>query len=140
MTLLIDAAPLVAVADPNEPRRPAILDLLRAEAGALVVPAPVTAEVDYLLGRRFGASARRAFLTDLAAGRFVVGCLEAGDHATVLELESRYEALELGLCDCALVILADRHRTNRLLTFDERHFRAVTPLGGGAFTILPADC
>jgi hypothetical protein len=35
--------------------------------------------------------------------------------------------------------MADRYGTDRLLTFDERHFRAVTPLAGGAFTILPAD-
>jgi hypothetical protein len=27
----------------------------------------------------------------------------------------------------------------RIVSFDERHFRALTPLGGGAFTILPTD-
>jgi uncharacterized protein len=36
-------------------------------------------------------------------------------------------------------VLADRHRTTRLVTFDERHFRAVTSLRGEAFTILPTD-
>jgi hypothetical protein len=36
-------------------------------------------------------------------------------------------------------MLAARHRTTRLLTFDERHFRAVKPLYGKAFTLLPAD-
>jgi hypothetical protein len=30
-------------------------------------------------------------------------------------------------------------RTRRLVTFDERAFRTVTPLQGGAFTVLPAD-
>jgi len=30
-------------------------------------------------------------------------------------------------------------RTTRLLTFDERHFRAIKPLSGESFTILPAD-
>lgn len=39
-----------------------------------------------------------------------------------------------------LVALADPcHRTIRIVSFDKRHFRAVTPLQGGAFTILPAD-
>jgi uncharacterized protein len=51
----------------------------------------------------------------------------------------RHSDLELGLADFALITLADRHRTNRVLTFDERHFRAVTSLRGGSFTILPAD-
>jgi uncharacterized protein len=139
VTLLIDAAPLVALADPNEPRREAILETLRDELGGLIIPAPTTAEVDYLLGARFGSDARRAFLRDLAAGRFAVGTLEREDHATVIELESRYQDLDLGLADCALVVLADRYQTNRILSFDERHFRAVAPLRGEAFAILPTD-
>ena len=139
MTLLIDAAPLVALADPDEPRRAEILDVLAEESGALVIPAPTTAEVDYLLGQRFGPRARRAFLGDLAAGRFTVAALEREEYATILELEARYADLHLGLADCALVALADRYRTVRVLSFDERRFRAVTPLRGEAFTILPAD-
>lgn len=139
MTLLVDAAPLVALADPDEPRRDEIVAILEAEPGPLVVPAPVTAEIDYLLGRRFGDAARRAFLSDLAGGRFTVAGLEVGDYTTVLELDSRYRDLQLGLADCALIVLADRHDTTRVLTFDERHFRVAAPLGGGAFTLLPAD-
>lgn len=41
--------------------------------------------------------------------------------------------------DCALIVLAHRHETTRLLTFDERHFRAVAPLSGGSFTLLLTD-
>jgi predicted nucleic acid-binding protein len=51
----------------------------------------------------------------------------------------RYRDLELGLADASLAVLAARHRTDRIATFDERAFRAMTPLRGGAFTILPAD-
>ena len=60
-------------------------------------------------------------------------------YTTISELDTRYEDLDLGLADCALVVLADRHQTNRILTFDERHFRTVTQLGGQPFTLLPAD-
>jgi len=139
LTLLVDAAPVVALADPREPNRDKILEILADEPGALVIPAPVTAEIDYLLGQRFGHAARRAFLRDLAAGRFTVASLEREDYATIVELESRYEDLQLGLADCALVVLADRYRTDRIVSFDERHFRAVAPLSGDAFTLLPAD-
>lgn len=139
MTLLIDAAPLVALADASDPKREDVMRALRDAPGPLVVPAPTTAEVDYLLGRRFGPPARRAFLGDLAAGRFVVATLEREDYATVMDLEARYADLDLGLSDCALITLAHRYRTTRLLTFDERHFRAVTPVEGGAFTLLPID-
>jgi uncharacterized protein len=139
VTLIIDAAPLVALAQLDEPRRTAILDALRTESGALVIPAPVTAEIDYMLGQRFGRPARVAFLRDLAAGRFDVANLEREDYETIGELEARYADLELGFCDCAVIALARRYETSRIVSFDERHFRAVTPLQGGAFTILPSD-
>jgi len=139
VTLLVDAAPLVAIADPDEPQRTRILEILAREPGPLVIPAPTTAEIDYLLGQRFGRAARRAFLADLAAGRFTVACVAPEDYTTISELDTRYEDLDLGLADCALVVLADRHQTNRILTFDERHFRTVTQLGGQPFTLLPAD-
>jgi uncharacterized protein len=104
-----------------------------------VIPAPTTAEIDYMLGRRFGHAARRAFLGDLSAGRFTAAALELDEHATVAELDERYADLELELADCALITLASRFRTTRVLTFDERHFRAVRSLAGEAFTVLPAD-
>jgi uncharacterized protein len=139
LTLLIDAGPVVALADPTDPEREGVLATLRDEPGELVMPAPTTAEVDYLLGQRFGQAARRAFLRDLARGRFHVACLEREDYEQIAALDARYADLALGLADCALVALADRYRTTRIVSFDERHFRAISPLGGGAFTILPAD-
>lgn len=56
-----------------------------------------------------------------------------------LEVVSKYSDLRLGLVDASLVVVAERYATRRLLTFDERAFRAVAPLRGGSFTILPAD-
>lgn len=122
-----------------DPMMPRIAAALRGEPGELVIPAPVTAEVDYLLGRRLGRAARIAFLHDLAAGRFTVACLEAADHGVVAALERRYDDLDVGLADLSVVVVAERYGTRRLLTFDERHFRALRPLGGGQFTLLPAD-
>lgn len=139
MTLIVDTAPLVAVADRHDPSQSQIEAVLRDHDGPLVVPAPVTAEVDHLLGRRFGEGARRAFLEDLAAGRFEVACLDRDEHALALELNDRYRDLELGLADLSVVVAAWRYGTRSLVTFDERDFRAVTPVQGGAFSLLPAD-
>lgn len=139
MTLILDATPLVALADSTEPRRETLLETLRAEAGSLIVPAPVTAEVDYLLGERFGSPARRAFLSDLAARRYDVDALKPDDYPVAQDIQLRYADLDLGLADCSIVVLAARHETRRLFSFDERHFRTVEPLQGGTFELLPAD-
>jgi uncharacterized protein len=139
VTLILDAAPLVALADANEPKLQALLKIRDEEADRLVLPAPVATEVDYLLRVRFGEAARRAFLGDLAAQRYDVACLEPGDYQAVAELDSRYSDLGLGLADCSIVVLAERFETRSLFSFDERHFRAVAPLQGGSFELLPAD-
>jgi hypothetical protein len=139
VTLVLDAAPLVALADAKEPQLEALLRIRDEEEGQLVLSAPVAAEVDYLLGVRFGEAARRAFLSDLAARRYDVACLEADDYRAVSELDIRYSDLGLGLADCSIMVLAERYETRRLLSFDERHFRAVAPLQGRSFELLPAD-
>ena len=139
MTVVVDAGPLVALADIHEPRRGAILDLLEAERGGLFIPAPVTAELDYLLGQRFGPPARRAFLEDLCAGRYESPGLDGRDYEAASDLDRRYAELNLGLADLSVAVIAGRLGTRRLLTFDERHFRAVRPWQGGTFTLLPAD-
>lgn len=102
-------------------------------------------EVFCIASRHFSAqndgdpSAPRAFLDDLAAGTFVVDCLDRKELGLARDLARRYRDLELGLADASLAVLADRHRTDRIASFDERAFRAMTPLRGDAFTILPAD-
>lgn len=139
MTVVLDAAPLIAVADRRDRLRPAIEAVLREEPGELVLPAPVTAEVDYLLGRRLGRGARLGFIEDLAAGRFLVAHLEPDEYGLIADLERRYQNLDADLADLSVVVAAHRHQTRRLLTFDERHFRTLRPLEGGRFTLLPAD-
>ena len=103
------------------------------------MPAPVTAEVDYMLERYFGPRARHGFPTDLAVRVHETPCLDADDYADVLELDGRYAGLRAGLADPSIVVLARKLDTRRILTFHERRFRATRPLQGRAFTLLPAD-
>jgi predicted nucleic acid-binding protein len=46
----------------------------------------------------------------------------------------------VGVTDAVNVVLADRYRTTRLLTLDQRHFRRLRPLWGADYiTLLPYD-
>lgn len=137
--MVIDAGPLIVFADRRDPRYERVQRIMLTEPGPLVIPAQITAEADYLIGRRVGSQARLRFLDDLAAGRFEVDCLSVADYAQIATLERQYADLELGLADLAVVMTAARRRCTRILTFDERHFRPLRPLYGDAFTLLPAD-
>lgn len=139
MALIVDAGVLVAQADPRHRAHASSAEILRAEPGALVTSEAVAAEADYLIEEYLGREVELAFLRDLAAGTFRVECLRAGDLAEAERIVHRYRDLGLGLADASLVVLAERFGTTRIATLDERHFRAVRPLQGGHFTILPAD-
>lgn len=139
MALVVDAGALYAQADADEPRHAAVVEVLKAERETLVTTALAVAEADHLILDRLGLNVELAFLDDLAEGTFVTECLTRSELLTARSVVERYADLRLGLADASLVVLAERFKTRRILTFDERAFRAVAPLSGGAFIVLPAD-
>jgi predicted nucleic acid-binding protein len=139
VTLIVDAAPLIALADRNDEMFDAVRRLLENEPGFLILPAPVAAEVDYLLSKRLGREARRGFLRDIAEGRFAVECLDTFEYDLAQRLDDTYADLNVGLADLSVVVLAHRFNTTRIATFDQRHFRALRPIGGGSFSLHPFD-
>jgi len=139
VVLLLDAGALYAQADRADPHHAAVADVLRSEREPLLTSAVAVAEADYLILTRLRIDVEFAFLEDLAQGTFVVECLSRPELGIALTVARRYRDLAIGLADASLVVLAQRFRTRRLLTFDERAFRTITPLQGGTFTLLPAD-
>ena len=139
MALIVDAGALYAQADADEPRHADVAEILRAERETLVTTELAFAEADYLILDRLGVEVELAFIEDLATGTFEVECLSRDELVMAQAVVAQYRDLRLGLADASLVVLAQRVRSTRILTFDERAFRAITPLQGGSFTILPAD-
>jgi hypothetical protein len=139
VALIVDAGALYAQADADEPHHAAVRAVLEAERETLVTTELAVAEADYLILDRLGPDVELAFLDDLAEGTFVVECLGRSQLRAARDVIARHRDLRLGIADASLIVIAERHATRRLLTFDERAFRAVAPLQGGSFTILPAD-
>lgn len=139
MTIIIDAAPIIGLVDKDDRRRRRVAELLAAYEGRLIIPAPVTAEIDYLIEARAGKAANLSFLEDLARGNYEVECLLPEEYTDIVALQRKYLGFAPGLADLSIVVLARRFNTRRILTFDERHFRAMAPLQGGEFEILPGS-
>jgi predicted nucleic acid-binding protein len=137
--LIVDTGPIVAQAERVHPHKAAARRILLSEPEVPILSPMMAAEIDHFLGRRAGLGGNGPFLRDLARGRYQVACLEPGDYSTIAHLNERYRGLNVGLADLSIVILAARYRTNRILTFDQRHFRLIHPLQGGTFTLLPFD-
>lgn len=105
----------------------------------LVLSPFVLAELDYLVTARVGSRATRDLLEDVGQGAYELASIEPADVAQAASVIDRYHDLGIGLADASIVVLADRYGTDRVLTLDERHFRALRTLDGKPFTLLPAD-
>lgn len=86
------------------------------EAGELVVPGLVLAEVDYHLRRQRRAMHR--LVQDVAAGVYRYEPPTPEDLARARELDAKFKKLDLGLVDASVVALAERLGVVRVLTID----------------------
>lgn len=93
-----------------------------------------------MLATRLGDVAAREFLDEVENGSYQLVDFDTADVAVANGVIDRYADLAIGITDASLVVLAARYTTIRILTLDDRHFRAIAPLwGAAAFTLLPAD-
>ena len=95
--------------------------------------------MDSLLLSSSGVTAELLFLKDVAGGSYRIESFGLDDVESATQLIADYDDLGIGLADASIVVIAARAATTRILTLDEPHFRAIRPLRGRSFTLLPAD-
>lgn len=137
--IILATSGLLAAIDGSQRRHRATVDALRGAVGPLILSPFVLAELDYLLSTRVSVEAASALLGQVAGGAYRLEAMTAADVAMAADIIERYRALDLGLADASIVVLAERYDTLDLLTLDERHFRTVAGPRGRPFRILPAD-
>jgi predicted nucleic acid-binding protein len=137
--IIADTSGLLAAFGADAHRYRAARDAYEGDPGPVVMSPFVLAELDYLLLNRAGGNAETDLLHEVADGVFELAAFSRADVESAVSVVERYADMRIGLADASLVVLAARYQTTRLLTFDERHFRAIKPLYGDTFTILPAD-
>ena len=139
MALIADSGAVYALYDEDDRWHHSIAAVVEREPGALIVPMAILAEIDYLLLKRLGVDAELDFLDDLNEGRYLLAALSVSDQFRIRELIEQYRDLKIGLADSAVIATAERLEIERILTVDERHFRAIRSKDGQTFTLLPAD-
>lgn len=137
--ILLDTSGLLAALDSSQRRHPEAAAALRAARGPLLLSPFVLAELDYLLATRVGLHAALALLAEVARGAYRLEPFDAADIAMAHEIIEAFADLDVGLADASIVALSRRHNTLDVLTFDERHFRALRGAAGRPFRVLPAD-
>ena len=138
MSLIADSGGLYALYDADDIHHIDVRNVLQRERGPVIVPVAILAELDCLLRKFLGIDAELDFLESVIRGAFILEALTAIDMNRCRELIVTYRNLDLGLADAAVIATAERLGIKRILTVDERDFRAVRPRRG-AFTLLPSD-
>lgn len=137
--IILDTSGLLAALDASQRHHAAAVAALKAADPPWVLSPFVLAELDYLLATRVGESAERALLSEVGRGVYRLESFQMEDIAAAERVIAKYAALEIGLADASIVILAGRYGVRDLLTLDERHFRAIRGPGSRPFRIMPAD-
>jgi predicted nucleic acid-binding protein len=122
MSLLLDTGIVYAYYDRSDQWHQRALTLLRAEQHGLILPAPVVPEVDHLLGQRLGAKSRLTFYAGLVEGYYLVVDLPHNAYARVADLNRRFEDLDVGFVDAAIIAIGEVLGVRRVATTDRRHF------------------
>lgn len=137
--IVVDTSVLLAAADRDDRRHLAAGAALETEQRPFIISPYVLAELDYLVATRLGLPAELVMLHDMASGAYDLATFDADDVRTAAGIVEQYHDLEIGLADASMVVLAHRYDTDRVLTLDTRHFRALRTIRGRPFTILPED-
>ena len=135
--IIADTSGLIAFFSEHGPRHEAVVSWVEANDPIIVVSPFVIAEVDYLVATRKRVRAEVAVLRELAGGAYELAQMSTHDLALATDVVSRYRDLGIGITDASLVVLAERYRTNILLTLDRKHFGVMRPLSGSHFELVP---
>jgi hypothetical protein len=137
--IVADTSALFALVDERQEDHARVAAVVKRERGPFLLSTFVLAELDYLLATKVSIDAELAFLRSVADGDYPIETFDESEVGRAAALIERYRDLDIGLADASIVLLAARAETSRILTLDERHFRALRPLRGGQFTLLPSD-
>lgn len=137
--ILVDTSAALQLASTTAQRHADVHAVIRELAGPFLLSPFVLAELDYMLGTRHGQDAQLAMLGEVTDGAYELAEFSRVDVEAATATIRRYADLRIGLADASIVVLAERHQTVDVLTFDSRHFRAMLGPGRRPFRLLPDD-
>lgn len=128
---------MLAFFDASEPDHAAVDDALAAHTGLKIISPYVVAELDHVVATRHGVQAELAVLDELTGGAWELVGFGVEDVRQARSIIARYGDQEVGVADASNVVLAERYRTQTIVTLDRRHVEVLRPITGDRFTLLP---
>ena len=137
--ILVDTSAVLQLASSSGQRHAEVLAVVAKLDGPFLLSPFVLADLDYMLIERHGQEKQLALLAEVIEGAYELAEFGRADVEAAVAVMRRYADLRVGLADASIVVLAERHDATDLLSFDHRHFRAMSGPGGRPFRLLPDD-
>jgi predicted nucleic acid-binding protein len=135
--ILLDTSALYAIVHRDDPHHQQLVERLRSEAPAVVVPQVVLPEICCLIGSRRGPTAEATFVAGLLSAGWRLEPSTTGDLGRAVELMQTYADTAIGFVDAAVVAIAERLGIRQVWTLDRRDFSLIRPRHVEAFEIVP---
>jgi predicted nucleic acid-binding protein len=136
--ILLDTSGLLAALDSAQRSHDKAAASLAEAPPPLLLSPFVLAELDYMVATRVGEPARTSLLREVERRAYRLEPFSAADIGDARVIVERHADLRVSLADASIAVLAARHKTQDVLTLDERHFRVLTA-NERPFRLLPAD-
>lgn len=136
MQVLIDTSAVISIIDKSHNLHKKIKELVLVEENLYIIPSTVIVEVCQLLKYKFDSSVEISFLKEIIKTIFLMESVKYQDMSRILEILIKYKDLNIGYVDSSIVAMAERLKTNKILTLDKKHFSVVIPSGFKYFDIL----
>jgi uncharacterized protein len=114
----------IALLDQNDRFHKRAVEASRILMEQLVVTLPVITETTWVLGKRLGTAAAQDMLRLGEVGAYRIHALREQDLPLLRGLMEKYADLPMDLADASLVLLAEQSGDGRILSTDQRDFRA----------------
>ena len=133
---VVDTGALMAAIDRDDPWHSACTAVFARTDLRFIIPALCVAETTSMVARNQGPLVESRFLASLAS--MDVRAPEPEDWTRIAELVEQYANFPLGGTDASVVALAERLRTDIVITLDRRHFATIKPRHHEGLRLLPA--
>lgn len=137
--ILVDTSAALQLASSTGHRHDDVRRVVEELDGPFLLSPFVLAELDYMLIERHGQEKQLALLSQVVDGAYELAEFDRADVEAARIVMAKYPDLRVGLADASIVVLAEKHATTDLLSFDQRHFRTMSGPGGRPFRMLPDD-
>ena len=122
--IIADTGFWIALANADDKYHQAAVDAFSKLREPLITTWPVVTETCHLLLKRMGIEAGLGFMRTLHQGSFIVFDIRNEHSGYLLHLMEKYADLPMDLADASLVVLAEELHNGRILSTDQRDFRA----------------